>query len=138
MKTRVIKPMKDYYQILGIHKNSAKKEIRKKTYQLGKLFHPKKNTSSKYDPNKFLEIIEAYTVLNNELTKEVYDWILDHEQGIYLLSDEALSKHYKRIKIASINGINKGKEYAKSPFWEFRDDFNSTKWWNWIDIIPWP
>lgn len=130
--------MKNYYKILGINQNFTEKQIRKKTFEKGKLLHPRKNKSPNYDPNTFIEIIESYTVLHDKSTKEVYDWILDHENGTNELRDEALHKHYKAIELASIKGISNGKEYAKSPYWEFRDDFNSSKWWNWIDLIPWP
>lgn len=85
--------MKDYYKILEIERNTTEREIRKKTYFKGKLLHPKKNNSLNYDPHSFIEVIEAYTVLHDKATKEVYDWILDHEGGIHKLSDEALQNN---------------------------------------------
>lgn len=53
---------KDYYQVLGISKNSSSKDIKKAYYELAKKYHPDTN---KTDPNaskKFQEVSEAYEV----------------------------------------------------------------------------
>lgn len=53
---------KDYYEILGVSKNAAAKDIKKSYYQLAKKYHPDTN---KDDPNagkKFQEVSEAYEV----------------------------------------------------------------------------
>lgn len=52
---------KDYYEILGIAKNAAVKDVKKAYYQLAKKYHPDTNK----DPNshkKFQEVSEAYEV----------------------------------------------------------------------------
>lgn len=52
---------KDYYQILGVSKNSASKDIKKAYYQLAKKYHP--DTNKEADASKkFQEVSEAYEV----------------------------------------------------------------------------
>ncbi|KAI5694268.1 hypothetical protein M8J75_013822 [Diaphorina citri] len=72
---------KDYYQILGISKNSSAKEIKKAYYELAKKYHPDTN---KTDPNaskKFHEVSEAYEVLSDDTKRQEYDtWGATSEQ----------------------------------------------------------
>lgn len=59
---------KNYYNILGVKKDSTEKEIKKAYYKLSFIHHPDKNG----DPIVFGEMTEAYDVLCSELRKE-YD-----------------------------------------------------------------
>jgi molecular chaperone DnaJ len=63
---------KNYYQILGISKDSTTKEIKKEYYNKAKIFHPDKNNNES-DPIIFAEITEAYEILYNKETREEYD-----------------------------------------------------------------
>jgi molecular chaperone DnaJ len=60
---------KDYYDILGINKNSNESEIKKAYRQLAKTKHPDVGG----DENEFKEISEAYEVLSNPDKKKNYD-----------------------------------------------------------------
>ena len=53
---------KDYYEILGVPKNSAVKDIKKAYYQLAKKFHPDTNKNDADSGKKFQEVSEAYEV----------------------------------------------------------------------------
>lgn len=53
---------KDYYDILGIPRNSSSKEIKKAYYQLAKKYHPDTNKSDPNASKKFQEVSEAYEV----------------------------------------------------------------------------
>jgi DnaJ family protein A protein 3 len=58
---------RDYYQILGVSKNSSSKDIKKAYYDLAKKYHPDTN---KDDPNagkKFQEVSEAYEVISSRI-----------------------------------------------------------------------
>lgn len=64
---------KNYYEILGVSRNSSGKDIKKAYYQLAKKYHPDTN---KNDPNaskKFQEVSEAYEVLSDENKRKEYD-----------------------------------------------------------------
>ena len=62
----------DYYEVLGIHKNASKIEIRKAYHKLAIIWHPDKNNSSDAKI-KFQKISEAYQVLYNEKSRSEYD-----------------------------------------------------------------
>jgi DnaJ homolog subfamily A member 3 len=52
---------KNYYDILGVSKNCAAKDIKKAYYQLAKKYHP--DTNKEPDASKkFQEVSEAYEV----------------------------------------------------------------------------
>ncbi|MEA3378888.1 MAG: molecular chaperone DnaJ [Nanoarchaeota archaeon] len=61
---------KDYYQTLGVSKDSSKEEIKKAYKKLAKKYHPDLNKDS---AEKFKEINEAYSILGNENKKANYD-----------------------------------------------------------------
>lgn len=65
--------MKNYYQILGIERNSSLPEIKKAYRKLATKFHPDKNGGDKFFEERFKEIQEAYEVLTIPLKKERYD-----------------------------------------------------------------
>ena len=60
---------KDYYEILGINKDSSKEEIKKAYKKLAIKHHPDKGG----DQEKFKEISEAYAVLSDKEKRETYD-----------------------------------------------------------------
>lgn len=72
---------RNYYEVLGVSKNAAVKDIKKAYYQLAKKYHPDTN---KGDPNaskKFQEVSEAYEVLSDETKRKEYDtWGATSEQ----------------------------------------------------------
>ena len=63
---------KDYYEILGVNKNSSIEEIKKKFRKLALEFHPDRNKAPDAS-EKFKEINEAYQVLVDPEKKKVYD-----------------------------------------------------------------
>lgn len=61
---------KNYYEILGVPKNSSDDEIKRAYRKLAHQYHPDKN---KGDDKKFKEINEAYQVLGNREKREQYN-----------------------------------------------------------------
>lgn len=53
---------KDFYNILGVPRNSSQKEIKKAYYELAKKFHPDTNKGDPSAKKKFQEVSEAYEV----------------------------------------------------------------------------
>ena len=63
---------KDYYQILGVPKNSDDKEIKQAYRRLARKHHPDVNPDKK-GQEKFKEINEAYQVLSDPAKRKKYD-----------------------------------------------------------------
>ena len=64
---------RDYYEVLGIDKNSDEQTIKKAYRKLAKQYHPDMNPGDKEAERKFKEINEAYAVLSDSEKKARYD-----------------------------------------------------------------
>lgn len=64
---------KDYYEILGIEKNSTIEEIKKAYRDLAIKWHPDKNNNSLEATDVFQQIQEAYEILGNSSKRPLYD-----------------------------------------------------------------
>ncbi len=63
---------RDYYEVLGVTKESSSDEIKQQYRKLALKFHPDRNKSSEAGEH-FKEISEAYAVLSDSEKKQVYD-----------------------------------------------------------------
>jgi len=63
---------RDYYEILGVSKDSDDKELKKAFRSLARKYHPDKNDAPDAD-EKFKEIQEAYAVLSDSEKRRNYD-----------------------------------------------------------------
>lgn len=64
---------KDFYEILGVDKNSSQDEIKSAYRKLAKKYHPDLNKDNKEAAEKFKEVNEAYEVLGDETKRKNYD-----------------------------------------------------------------
>ena len=64
---------RDYYEVLGVQKNSSKDDIKKAYRKLAIQYHPDKNPGNKEAEEKFKEATEAYEVLADDQKKQAYD-----------------------------------------------------------------
>lgn len=65
--------MKDYYEILGVTKESSEDEIKKAYRKLAFEYHPDKTKGDKKKEEKFKQITEAYETLKDEQKRKNYD-----------------------------------------------------------------
>ena len=63
---------RDYYEILGVSKNSSAVEIKKAYRKLALQYHPDKNKTASAN-GKFKEINEAYEVVSDPKKRQTYD-----------------------------------------------------------------
>lgn len=64
---------KDYYQILGVSRSASKDEIKRAFRKLAAKHHPDRNPDDKAAEERFKEINEAYTVLQDDEKRKFYD-----------------------------------------------------------------
>lgn len=64
---------KDFYAILGVSKDSAPDEIKKKYRKLARELHPDKNPGDAKAEERFKEVSEAYDVLSDDAKHKEYD-----------------------------------------------------------------
>ena len=64
---------RDYYEVLGVSKESSAKEIKKAYRKLAMQYHPDRNPDNPEAENKFKEVSEAYAVLSDEEKRSRYD-----------------------------------------------------------------
>ena len=64
---------RDYYEVLGLNKNSTQEQIKSAYRKLAVKYHPDKNKGDKAAEEKFKEASEAYHVLSNSERKQNYD-----------------------------------------------------------------
>jgi molecular chaperone DnaJ len=64
---------KDYYELLGVHRNASETEIKRAYRRLAHECHPDKNPGDKAAEEKFKDISEAYAVLSDSQKRTYYD-----------------------------------------------------------------
>lgn len=64
---------KDYYELLGVHRNAGDAELKRAYRRLAHQYHPDKNPGDKASEDKFKEINEAYEVLSDPQKRAYYD-----------------------------------------------------------------
>jgi len=64
---------RDYYEVLGVQKNSSPEQIKSAYRKLAVKHHPDKNPGDKKAEEKFKEASEAYHILSNKERKQNYD-----------------------------------------------------------------
>jgi len=64
---------RDYYEVLGVSRESSLEEIKKEYRKLARQYHPDVNNGDGASEERFKEISEAYAVLSNEDKRRQYD-----------------------------------------------------------------
>ncbi len=64
---------RDYYEVLGVSKDSSAEQIKKSYRQLALKYHPDRNSGNKDSEELFKEASEAYQVLSDDSMRSKYD-----------------------------------------------------------------
>src|SRR5438034_1791536 len=97
---------RDYYEVLGVGRDTSEEEIKRAYRKLAVKFHPDKNPDNPHAEEKFKELGEAYDVLMDADKRAAYD----------------------RFGHAAFSpgGIGFGREAFHDPFEIFREVFGGT------------
>lgn len=71
---------KDYYNILGVERNTGADEIKKAYRKLARKYHPDVSKEANAE-EKFKEVAEAYETLKNPEKRAAYDQLGSHQPG---------------------------------------------------------
>jgi curved DNA-binding protein len=63
----------DYYEVLGVKKDSSTQDIKKAYRKLAMKYHPDRNKGDKEAEEKFKKLSEAYAVLSDPEKRKEYD-----------------------------------------------------------------
>ena len=64
---------RDYYEVLGVNRDSSEEDIKKSYRKLAMKYHPDRNPDSKDAEEKFKEAKEAYEILSTADKRKAYD-----------------------------------------------------------------
>ena len=63
----------DYYETLGVKRNSSEEQIKQAYRKLARQYHPDRNPGDKQAEAKFKEVQEAYSILGDKQKRSKYD-----------------------------------------------------------------
>ena len=92
----------DFYQTLGVSKDTNEDAIKKAYRKLARKWHPDINPGNKEAEQKFKEISQAYDVLGNKKKRKLYDEF--GEEGLQAGFDAEKARQYSQWKSQSRKG----------------------------------
>ncbi|MGH7659587.1 MAG: DnaJ C-terminal domain-containing protein [Vulcanimicrobiaceae bacterium] len=116
---------KDYYQVLGVPKNAAEKDVKSAYRRLARKWHPDANPNNqKAAEEKFKEIQEAYDVLGDSDKRRKYDALGSDWQRAAQQAEQ--QRRYRTQQQEEFNASNFGQgPGGPSGFSDFFDAFFS-------------
>lgn len=87
---------RDYYEVLGVHRNAGETEIKKAYRKLALQYHPDRNEGDKEAEARFKELAEAYEILSDPAKRTRYDQFGHAEEsafGSYTARDFEFQSH---------------------------------------------
>jgi molecular chaperone DnaJ len=85
---------KDFYEILGVKRDSSQEEIKKAYRKLARKWHPDINPGNKEAEGRFKDISRAYECLGNKDKRKLYDEF--GEEGLHAGFDQEKARQYKQ------------------------------------------
>ncbi|AAP57075.2 J domain-containing protein [Mycoplasmoides gallisepticum] len=102
------------YELLEVDQNATLSEIKSSYKRLAKKYHPDVN---KNGHDKFVQINNAYSILSDEVQREKYDFMLDHENSkTFEFSADGLTYEYSGVEVWHENFT---KNVSLTQQWDF-------------------
>ena len=117
---------KDLYSILGVSRTANNEEIRTAYRRLVLIYRPDKNKTDPNSASKFIEIREAYKILSNYKTRNVYDETGEYneEQLEHLNRYNTTNDFRRRFTIDDINNYQKIYKGSKEEIQDLINYYN--------------
>ena len=117
---------KDLYSILGVSRTANNEEIRSAYRRLVLIYHPDKNKTDPNSASKFIEIREAYKILSNYKTRNIYDETGEYneEQIEHLNRYNTTNDFRRRFSIDDINNYQKIYKGSKEEIQDLINYYN--------------
>jgi len=80
LQQRRMNEKKEYYDLLGIEKDSTEEEIKIAYRKLAKKYHPDLNKTDPQAKEKFIDVKEAYDTLIDPVKRKTYDQLKNNPQ----------------------------------------------------------
>jgi len=90
--------MKNYYNLLGIERNSSIDQIKTAYRKLSMKFHPDKNSGETFFSDMFRQINEAYQILSDPTAKRSYDIKLAEFENPEKIAQKAYSDAQSKLQ----------------------------------------
>lgn len=113
--------MKNYYEILGVPTHASDEEIKRAFRKLALQYHPDKNPSPQAEIF-FKELNEAYEILSDTATKQVYDALLiGNQTAVETTARPHRDPRYHKRPPGSYRKGNSKKEQLHAMMTEYMD-----------------
>ncbi len=117
---------KNYYEVLGVPKDAAEKDIKSAYRRLARKWHPDANPNDqKAAEEKFKEIAEAYEVLSDSEKRKKYDVLGNDWQRAAREAEQQRTYRSAQQEYGNFNGAAGGPGAGPSGFSDFFDMFFS-------------
>jgi len=124
--TLTLQKKRNHYEVLGVNQNASTAQIKTAYIKLSKKFHPDQNRSDSTAHMKFIEINEAYSILNSPVSRRRYNSTLGIDKHHYDKDHpffHARDRRYRQRQYKSTGGA-----YNHSN--NYYQDFSSRSSWN--------
>lgn len=117
---------KDYYNILGIPRNAADKDIKAAYRRLARKYHPDVNPGDKAAEARFKEINEAFEILSDTGKRKKYDqYGSDFENAEAFARAQQQARQQQQSRTYSRSGGNPFTTYETSDMGDLNEVFES-------------
>lgn len=121
----------DYYEMLGLGRSATPQEVKKAYFRFAKLYHPDRHMDSELADMKgsletlFMNITEAYNILNKEETRDRYNLALASGIKRYRTADQAPAARQETQKATAASQFNEGlKQFRVQNYWGAEEAFS--------------